>query len=66
MLTVGIAGVDGGKMAEIDSLDYLFVAPSASVHRIRRPRPRCTRVWELTGQFQTGMVILCAWVSLVS
>ena len=28
MLTVGIAGYEGGKMAELDSIDYLFVAPS--------------------------------------
>ena len=35
LLTVGIAGYDGGKMAELDSLDYLFVAPSSSVHRIQ-------------------------------
>src|SRR6266702_1378790 len=35
MLTVGLAGYDGGKMAELDSIDYLFVAPSFSVHRIQ-------------------------------
>jgi D-sedoheptulose 7-phosphate isomerase len=35
MLTIGIAGYDGGKMAESDSIDYLFVVPSASVHRIQ-------------------------------
>ena len=28
MLTIGIAGYSGGKMAELDSIDYLFVAPS--------------------------------------
>jgi D-sedoheptulose 7-phosphate isomerase len=35
LLTVGIAGYAGGKMAELDSLDYLFIAPSSSVHRIQ-------------------------------
>jgi len=33
--TVGLAGYDGGKMAEADTIDYLFVMPSASVHRIQ-------------------------------
>ena len=27
MLTIGLAGYDGGKMAELYSIDYLFVAP---------------------------------------
>ncbi|WP_199431951.1 D-sedoheptulose-7-phosphate isomerase [Qaidamihabitans albus] len=35
MLTVGISGHTGGKMAELDSIDYLFVVPSPSVHRIQ-------------------------------
>jgi D-sedoheptulose 7-phosphate isomerase len=35
MLTIGLAGYDGGKMAELDSIDYLFVVPSSSVHRIQ-------------------------------
>jgi D-sedoheptulose 7-phosphate isomerase len=35
MLTVGLAGYDGGKMAESDAIDHLFVMPSASVHRIQ-------------------------------
>jgi D-sedoheptulose 7-phosphate isomerase len=34
MLTIGLAGYAGGKMAELDSIDYLFVAPSTSIHRI--------------------------------
>ena len=49
MLTVGIAGYDGGKMAELDSLDYLFVAPSSSVHRIQEAQTTIYHVlWELT------------------
>jgi D-sedoheptulose 7-phosphate isomerase len=49
MLTVGLAGYDGGKMAELDSIDYLFVAPSASVHRIQEAQTTIYQVlWELT------------------
>jgi D-sedoheptulose 7-phosphate isomerase len=49
MLTVGIAGYEGGKMAELDGLDYLFVAPSASVHRIQEAQTTIYHVlWQLT------------------
>jgi D-sedoheptulose 7-phosphate isomerase len=48
MLTIGIAGYNGGKMAELDSIDYLFVAPSASVHRIQEAQTTMYNVlWEL-------------------
>jgi len=51
MLTVGLAGYEGGKMAESDSIDYLFVAPSASVHRIQEAQTTIYQVlWELTAQ----------------
>jgi D-sedoheptulose 7-phosphate isomerase len=49
MLTIGLAGYSGGKMAEIDSIDYLFVAPSSSVHRIQEAQTTTYHVlWELT------------------
>ncbi len=49
MLTVGLAGYDGGKMTELDSIDYLFVAPSSSVHRIQEAQTTVYHVlWELT------------------
>ncbi|MFD2416045.1 D-sedoheptulose-7-phosphate isomerase [Amycolatopsis pigmentata] len=49
MLTVGIAGYDGGKMAELDCLDYLFVVPSPSVHRIQEAQTTLYHaLWELT------------------
>jgi D-sedoheptulose 7-phosphate isomerase len=49
MLTVGLAGYDGGKMAELDSIDYLFVAPSSSVHRIQEAQTTIYQVlWQLT------------------
>ena len=36
-------------MAELDSLDYLFVAPSSSVHRIQEAQTTIYHVlWELT------------------
>ena len=48
LLTIGIAGYPGGKMAELDSIDYLFVAPSASVHRIQEAQTTMYNVlWEL-------------------
>jgi len=51
MLTIGLAGYEGGKMAELDSIDYLFVAPSASIHRIQEAQTTIYQVlWELTVQ----------------
>jgi D-sedoheptulose 7-phosphate isomerase len=48
MLTIGIAGYDGGRMAKLDSLAYLFVAPSASVHRIQEAQTTMYHaLWEL-------------------
>jgi D-sedoheptulose 7-phosphate isomerase len=49
MLTIGLAGYEGGRMAELDSIDYLFVAPSSSVHRIQEAQTTIYHVlWELT------------------
>ena len=49
MLTIGLAGYDGGKMAELASIDYLFVAPSTSIHRIQEAQTTIYQVlWELT------------------
>jgi D-sedoheptulose 7-phosphate isomerase len=49
LLTVGIAGYDGGKMAELDSIDYLFVVPSPSVHRVQEAQTTLYHaLWELT------------------
>jgi D-sedoheptulose 7-phosphate isomerase len=51
MLTIGLAGYDGGTMAELDSIDYLFVVPSSSVHRIQEAQTTIYQVlWELTVQ----------------
>jgi D-sedoheptulose 7-phosphate isomerase len=35
LVTVGLAGNDGGQMAASAAIDHLFVVPSASVHRIQ-------------------------------
>jgi D-sedoheptulose 7-phosphate isomerase len=49
LLTVGLAGYEGGKMAETDTIDHLFVVPSASVHRIQEAQTTTYHVlWELT------------------
>ena len=51
MLTIGLAGYGGGKMAELSSIDYLFVAPSTSIHRIQEAQTTIYQVlWELTAQ----------------
>ena len=56
MLTIGLAGYDGGKMAELDSIDYLFVAPSDSVHRIQEAQTTVYHVlWELTVAAVAGL-----------
>ena len=53
MLTIGLAGYDGGTMAELDTLDYLFVQPSTSIHRIQEAQTTTYQVfWQLT---QEGM-----------
>ena len=56
MLTIGLAGYAGGKMAELDSIDYLFVAPSDSVHRIQEAQTTVYHVlWELTVAAVAGL-----------
>ncbi len=49
LLTIGLAGYDGGRMAEADTIDHLFVVPSSSVHRIQEAQTTVYDVlWELT------------------
>jgi len=48
LLTVGLAGYDGGRMAQLDAIDHLFIVPSASVHRIQEAQTTLYHVlWEL-------------------
>ena len=49
MLSIGLAGYEGGRMADAGNIDYLFVAPSSSVHRIQEAQTTIYHVlWELT------------------
>lgn len=49
LVTVGLAGYEGGRMAELDTIDHLFVIPSSSVHRIQEAQTTVYHVlWELT------------------
>lgn len=55
MVTVGFAGYDGGKMAESDAVDHLFVVPSSSVHRIQETQSTLYHLlWELTQHALNG------------
>ncbi|MCD2192825.1 SIS domain-containing protein [Actinomycetospora endophytica] len=47
MITVGLAGGDGGRMAEPGTVDHLFVMPSSSVHRIQEAQ---TTVYQVLGE----------------
>ena len=48
LLTIGLAGYDGGRMAESGLVDHLFVIPSASVHRIQEAQTTAYHVlWSL-------------------
>jgi D-sedoheptulose 7-phosphate isomerase len=49
MLTIALAGYDGGRLAAPGLVDHLFVIPSASVHRIQEAQTTVYHVlWELT------------------
>ena len=48
LLTVGMAGYEGGQMAESGFVDHLFVIPSSSVHRIQEAQTTSYHVlWSL-------------------
>ena len=42
MVTVGLAGYGGGRMAEPPALHHLFAVPSSSVHRVQEVQTTCT------------------------
>jgi D-sedoheptulose 7-phosphate isomerase len=49
LITVGLAGYGGGRMAELPSLQHLFAVPSASVHRVQEVQTTLYHVlWEAT------------------
>jgi D-sedoheptulose 7-phosphate isomerase len=48
MLTIGFAGYSGGAMAELaenGTIDYLFVQPSTSIHRIQEAQTTTYQVF---------------------
>lgn len=55
LLTIGFAGNDGGRMAEMRSqglLDYCLTVPAASVHRIQESHVTLYHIiWDLTHTF---------------
>lgn len=52
MMTIGLAGDQGGRMAEAGTIDFLFVVPSSSVHRIQEVQTTIYHLlWELTQDF---------------
>ncbi|MGZ6791228.1 MAG: D-sedoheptulose-7-phosphate isomerase, partial [Mycobacteriaceae bacterium] len=49
MVTVGLSGYGGGKMADLASLDMVFAVPSSSVHRVQEVQTTLYHVlWEAT------------------
>jgi D-sedoheptulose 7-phosphate isomerase len=49
LLTIGLSGYEGGRMADVEAIDHLFVVPSSSVHRIQEAQTTLYHVlWELT------------------
>jgi D-sedoheptulose 7-phosphate isomerase len=51
LLTVAVAGYAGGRIAEEEAADHLFVVPSASVHRIQEVQTTLWHVlWQLVQQ----------------
>jgi D-sedoheptulose 7-phosphate isomerase len=57
MVTVGLTGDQGGKMAQSPDVEYLFDVPSSSVHRVQEAQTTLYHVlWELTQQTLTGQL----------
>jgi D-sedoheptulose 7-phosphate isomerase len=49
MVTVGLSGYGGGRMAELAALDHLFAVPSSSVHRVQEVQTTIYHVlWQAT------------------
>jgi D-sedoheptulose 7-phosphate isomerase len=57
MVTVGLAGYGGGRMADLDALHHLFAVPSSSVHRVQEVQTTLYHVlWEATCAALSGRV----------
>jgi D-sedoheptulose 7-phosphate isomerase len=49
MVTVGLAGYGGGRMAELPAVQHMFAVPSSSVHRVQEVQTTLYHVlWEAT------------------
>ncbi len=49
LMTVGLAGYGGGRMAELGALQHLFAVPSSSVHRVQEVQTTLYHVlWDAT------------------
>lgn len=49
LVTVGMAGYGGGRMAELAAVQHMFAVPSASVHRVQEVQTTLYHVlWEAT------------------
>jgi len=60
LVTVGLAGYDGGEMARAQAVEHLFVVPSASVHRIQEAQSTLVHVlWELVQRALEGGAAAC-------
>jgi D-sedoheptulose 7-phosphate isomerase len=56
LITVGLSGYGGGRMAELSSLDHLFAVPSPSVHRVQEVQSTIYHVlWEATRAVLAGL-----------
>jgi len=56
LVTVGLAGYGGGRMAELAALHYLFAVPSSSVHRVQEVQTTLYHVlWEATRAVLTSL-----------
>ena len=48
VVTIGLAGHDGGKMAALGALDHCLVVPSDSIHRIQETHVAIYHIlWDL-------------------
>jgi D-sedoheptulose 7-phosphate isomerase len=55
LLTVGLAGYDGGEMARPGAVDYCFTVRSQSVHRVQETQALVGyRLWEAVQEALTG------------
>jgi len=58
LVTIGLAGYGGGRMAELPALQHLFAVPSSSVHRVQEVQTTLYHVlWEAVRAALSGGVV---------